>query len=108
MLAALIALVEDGRLTVKNAQEIFQELVERGGDPEALMAERQLEAVSDAGQIETVVDEVLEANPNVVESFRGGDSKSLNFMMGQVMKKMRGKADPSRVRELLTRKLGEG
>jgi aspartyl-tRNA(Asn)/glutamyl-tRNA(Gln) amidotransferase subunit B len=104
-LAALIDLVEAGRLTVRNAQEIFQELVESGGDPEALMAERQLEAVSDAGQIEAAVDEVLEANPTVVESYRGGDSKSINFMMGQVMKKMRGKADPSQVRELLSRKL---
>ena len=105
MLASLIDLVNARRLTVKNAQEIFQELVERGGDPEALMGERSLEAISDTGQLETAVDQVLEANPQVVESFRGGDSKSINFLMGQVMKKLQGKADPPQVRELLIRKL---
>jgi aspartyl-tRNA(Asn)/glutamyl-tRNA(Gln) amidotransferase subunit B len=105
MLASLIDLVDAGRLTVKNAQEIFQELVERGGDPEALMGERSLEAISDTGQLETAVDQVLEANPQVVESFRGGDSKSINFLMGKVMKKLQGKADPPQVRELLIRKL---
>ncbi len=107
MLASLIGLVDAGRLTVKSAQEIFQELVERGGDPEALMGERQLEAISDAGQIETAVDQVLDAHPQAVENLRAGDSKSINFLMGQVMKKMQGKADPPQVRALLARKLEE-
>jgi aspartyl-tRNA(Asn)/glutamyl-tRNA(Gln) amidotransferase subunit B len=105
-LASLIALVDEQRLTVKSAQEIVPDLVSEGGDPAALMSERGLEAVSDAGLIEGAVGEVLAANPDAVESFRQGDQKSINFLMGQVMKKTKGKANPGQVRSLLLGKLG--
>ncbi len=105
-LAALIALVGAGRLTVKSAQEIVADLVAQGGDPVALMTERGLEAVSDDGLIESVVSEVIDGDPDVVASFQSGDEKAINFLMGQVMKKTRGKANPAQVRELLLQKLG--
>ncbi len=105
-LAALIALVGAGRLTVKSAQEIVADLVAQGGDPVALMTERGLQAVSDAGLIESVVSEVIDGDPDVVASFQSGDEKAINFLMGQVMKKTRGKANPAQVRELLLQKLG--
>ena len=105
-LAALIALVGAGRLTVKSAQEIVADLVAQGGDPVALMTERGLQAVSDAGLIESVVSEVIDGDPDVVASFQSGDEKAINFLMGQVMKKTRGKANPGQVRELLLQKLG--
>jgi aspartyl-tRNA(Asn)/glutamyl-tRNA(Gln) amidotransferase subunit B len=104
-LASLIGLVDAGRLTAKSAQEILPELVERGGDPEASMQAHGLEAVSDTGLIESAVAFVLDANPKAVESYRGGDPKAINFLMGQVMKKTRGKVNPGLVRELLAGKL---
>ncbi|MEE2673240.1 MAG: Asp-tRNA(Asn)/Glu-tRNA(Gln) amidotransferase subunit GatB [Myxococcota bacterium] len=104
-LAALIDLVEAGRLTVKSAQELVAELVAEGGDPVALMSERGLEAVSDAGLIGSAVDEAIDAHPEVVSNFQEGDQKAINFLMGRVMQKTQGKANPGRVRELLLEKL---
>ena len=103
--ARLLALVDAGRVTAKSARELLPELVSRGGDPEALVRERGLEALSDEGLLEGLVDEVLAAQPKAVASYAAGDAKALNFLMGQVMRRTRGKADPARVRALLTRKL---
>ena len=93
--------MEDGRLTAKNARDLLPELVDAGGDPQAIMQERGLEAVSDAGQIDEWVREVVAANAAVVESVREGDDKPLNFLMGQVMKLTQGKANPGEVRKRL-------
>jgi aspartyl-tRNA(Asn)/glutamyl-tRNA(Gln) amidotransferase subunit B len=100
-LARLIGLVEDGRLTAKNARDLLPELVVQGGDPEVLMQERGLEAVSDSGLIDEWVQTVIQANAAAVESVRGGDDKPLNFLMGQVMKAAGGKANPGEVRTRL-------
>jgi aspartyl-tRNA(Asn)/glutamyl-tRNA(Gln) amidotransferase subunit B len=105
MLASLVELVDQGRLTAKSAQEIFPELVERGGDPGAIMKARGLEAVSDSGLIEAAIDEVLAENPDSVEAVRGGDGKRVNFLMGQVMKKTQGKANAGQVRGALLQKI---
>ena len=101
ILASLIRLVEEGRLTARSAAELFPDLVSDGGDPEALMRERGLEAVSDAGAIDGLVDQVVEAYPDVVQQIREGDDKPLNFLMGKVMQASRGKAVPAQVRKTL-------
>ncbi len=106
-LARLIEMVDQGRVTAKSARDLVAELTEQGGDPEALVRERGLEAVSDAGLLESVADEVIGANPDVARAYAQGDKKVVNFLMGQVMKKTQGKADPGRVREILARKLEE-
>jgi aspartyl-tRNA(Asn)/glutamyl-tRNA(Gln) amidotransferase subunit B len=106
-LARLIEMVDQGRVTAKSARDLVAELTEQGGDPEALVRERGLEAVSDAGLLESVADEVIGANPDAAESYAQGDKKVVNFLMGQVMKKTQGKADPAQVREILARKLEE-
>ena len=105
ILTQLVGLVDQGRLTAKSARELFGELVEHGGDPETLMQERGLEAVSDSGELEAAVDEAIAANPKVVESYHSGDAKALNFLMGQVMKRTQGKANPTTARELLATRL---
>jgi aspartyl-tRNA(Asn)/glutamyl-tRNA(Gln) amidotransferase subunit B len=105
MLAALIRLVDAGRLTARSAAELFPVLVAEGGDPERLMVERGLEAVSDTGAIDGFVDQVIAAHPDVAKQIRGGDDKPLNFLMGQVMKASQGKAEPASVRTALVRKL---
>jgi aspartyl-tRNA(Asn)/glutamyl-tRNA(Gln) amidotransferase subunit B len=103
--AKLVTLVDAGRVTAKSARGLLPELVAEGGDPEVLVRERGLEAVSDAGLLEGLVDEVLAAHPQAVESFASGDAKSVNFLMGQIMRRTQGKADPGTVRALLVRKL---
>ncbi len=105
-LAALIRLVEAGRITAKSAQQLLPELLLRGGDPAALIALHGIEAVSDSAALESAVDAVIAAQPDDVAKFHNGETKVLNFLMGQVMKRTLGKADPKQVRELLARKLG--
>jgi len=104
-LAKLVALVEEGRVTAASARPLVAELMERGGDPEALVRERGLEAVSDASEIERAADEAIAAHPDVAAQVRAGEAKGLNFLMGQVMKRTGGKADPKRVREILARRV---
>jgi aspartyl-tRNA(Asn)/glutamyl-tRNA(Gln) amidotransferase subunit B len=104
-LARLIRLVDAGRVTAKSAQQLLPELVDRGGDPEALVRERGLEAVSDGDALAAAVDAVIAAHPDDAAKFRAGEAKVLNFLMGQVMKRTGGKADPKQVRELLASKL---
>ena len=106
ILGSLIRLVEDGRLTARNAAQLFPDLVSLGGDPEALMVQRGLEAVSDAGAIDSLVEEVIAAHPDVVRQVRDGDDKPLNFLMGQVMKASQGKAEPGVVRKALAERIG--
>jgi aspartyl-tRNA(Asn)/glutamyl-tRNA(Gln) amidotransferase subunit B len=104
-LAALIRLVEGGRLTARNASQLFPDLVSEAGDPEQLMIERGLEAVSDSGAIDAFVEEVIAAHSDVVQQIRDGDDKPLNFLMGQVMKASQGKTDPGQVRKALAEKI---
>ena len=104
-LARLIQMVDEGRLTVKNARALVAELVTGGGDPEVLVAERGLAALYDAGLIDQVVSEVLAENAENLELFRSGEHKLLNFLIGQVMRKTRGSASPAAVREALLRAL---
>ena len=80
--------------------------MERGGDPTALVRERGLEAVSDTGVLEEAVEAVVREHAADVERVRAGEKKVLNFLMGQVMKRTGGKADPRSVRELLARRIG--
>jgi aspartyl-tRNA(Asn)/glutamyl-tRNA(Gln) amidotransferase subunit B len=105
ILGSLIRLVEEGRLTTRNASQLFPDLVAAGGDPEALMRERGLEAVSDAGAIDRLVEDVIAAHPDVVQQVLEGDDKPLNFLMGQVMKASQGKAEPGPVRKALAERI---
>ena len=104
-LAKLVALVEADRVTAASARPLVAVLIESGGDPERLVRERGLEAVSDTGLLESAADAAIDAHPEVVAQIRGGDEKGLNFLMGQVMKRTQGKANPKAVREILARKL---
>ena len=103
--AALLRLVDEGRVTPAHARPLVPELMREGGDPAALVRERGLEAVSDTGELEAAVSEVISRHPEMVESYRAGEKKVVNFLMGQVMKRTQGKANPQAVREILARKL---
>jgi aspartyl-tRNA(Asn)/glutamyl-tRNA(Gln) amidotransferase subunit B len=107
-LAKLIRLVDEGTTTARAARGLVPELVQRGGDPARLIAERGLETVSDEGVLEAAVDEVMKSHPEDVERVRAGETKVLNFLMGQVMKRTQGKADPAAVRALLASRVRDG
>ena len=104
-LADLVDAVETGQTTVQSARGLVAELVERGGDPIGWIRERGLEAVSDADVIAKAVDEVIREHPADVERVRAGEAKVLNFLIGQVMRRMAGKADPQQVRARITARI---
>ncbi len=105
-LAALVRLVDDGIISGTIAKNVFKELFETGGDPEAHVKAKGLVQISDTSAIEGLVDEVLAENPAEVERYRGGDRKLTGFFVGQVMKKSKGKANPALVNQLLAKKIG--
>ena len=100
-LAKLIALAEEGSVNSTVAKEVFEKMYEEDVDPEAYVEEHGLKTVNDAGALEEVVKKVLENNPKVVEEYRGGKEKVLGFLVGQVMKEMKGKANPAMAGELI-------
>ena len=85
----------------KSISEIF----EKGGDPEKIVKERGLGAVSDTSALEAFVDQAIAANPKVVEDFKAGKKAAAGFFVGQVMKLSKGKADPKLVGGIVARKL---
>ena len=104
-LADLIQAVEGGKINQANAKKVFAKILEDDVEPLAYMEKEGLLMVSDSGAIEGAVDQVLAENPKTVEEFHSGKEKVLGFLVGQVMKRMRGKADPGMVNELLRKKL---
>jgi aspartyl-tRNA(Asn)/glutamyl-tRNA(Gln) amidotransferase subunit B len=105
-LAELLQLQESGVISGKIAKTVFEEMYAGGKSAQAIVDERGLLQVSDQGAIEAIVDEVLGDNPAEVESFRAGKEKVFGFLVGQVMRKSKGKANPQLVNELLRKKLG--
>jgi Asp-tRNA(Asn)/Glu-tRNA(Gln) amidotransferase B subunit len=105
-LGALVAAVESGEITGAAAKEVLAEMVERGGDPRQIVADRGLAQVSDEAAIAAVVDGVLAANPDKVAAYRGGKTALSGFFVGQVMRATQGKANPQVVQKLLAARLG--
>jgi aspartyl-tRNA(Asn)/glutamyl-tRNA(Gln) amidotransferase subunit B len=104
-LGRLIRLVDEKTLNGTKAKEVFAVLVDEGGDPEQIVKEKGLAQVSDSGAIEAFVDQVIEENPGPVSDYKGGKTAAVQFLMGQVMKLSRGKANPQVVSELLKERL---
>jgi aspartyl-tRNA(Asn)/glutamyl-tRNA(Gln) amidotransferase subunit B len=105
-LGALLKRVADGTVSGKTAKEIFDAMWAGDGSADQIIDQRGLRQISDAGEIEKLVDAVLAANAKQVQDYRAGKDKAFNSLVGQVMKATRGKANPAQVNELLKRKLG--
>jgi len=105
-LAALIAMVKEGAVSGKAAKEVCDVLVAGGGDPKAIVAERGLAQTSDASAIGAFVDQAIAANAESVAAYRGGKEKAFEFLVGQVMRVSRGKANVDVARALLKARLG--
>ena len=104
-LVELIALVKDGTINQNAAKEIFAVLWEEGGKVAEIVAARGLRQISDAAELEAVLVKIIGENPDAVEKIKGGNEKPVKFLMGQVMRATRGKANPRLVEELLRRQL---
>ena len=106
MIAELVALIEDGAISGKQAKDVFVEMAESGEAPGAIVELRGMKQVSDTGAIEAVVDAVLAADPDKVAQYRAGKTGLIGWFVGQGMREMRGQGNPAVVNEVLERKLG--
>jgi aspartyl-tRNA(Asn)/glutamyl-tRNA(Gln) amidotransferase subunit B len=107
-LAELVTLIDSDQISGKIGKEIFAEMFTSGNSPSAIVKEKGLVQVSDAGALEGFIEEAIASNPKSVADFRAGNEAAINFLKGQVMKLSKGKANPQRVGEILLRKLKGG
>lgn len=104
-LGEMIALIGKGTISTKIAKTVFKGMVETGKSPQQIVEEQGLVQISDEGAILSIVDAVIAANPQSVEDFRNGKDKAIGFLVGQIMKETKGKANPGLVNKLLTDRL---
>ena len=104
-LVQLVARITDETISGKIAKEVFEAMWQGEGSADEIIEARGLRQITDSGAIESLIDEVIAANPEQVEQFRAGKEKVLGFLVGQVMKQSRGKANPGQVNALLRDKL---
>ena len=105
-LATLIKLVAEGTISGKAAKEVLDPVVADGRDPQAIIAERGLAQTSDQSEVAQFVDAAIAAQPESVASYRAGKEKAFEFLVGQVMRLSRGKANVEIARRLLKERLG--
>ena len=104
-LASLLARISDNTISGKIAKEVFDAMWQGEGDADTIIEARGLEQISDSGELEKVVDDVIAGHPEQVQQYRDGKTKVLGFLVGQVMKVTQGKANPQQVNEILRNKL---
>jgi len=104
-LGKLVELISNDTISGRIAKDVFEIMVETGGDPEKIVEEKGLKQITDTGAIEAAIDEIMAANQDKVEEIRGGKDKMLGWFVGQVMKATQGKANPGVVNKLLRDKI---
>ena len=104
-LAGLLRQLQDKVINGKGAKEVFDAMWNGEGEAAAIIAAKGLKQISDAGELEQVIDGVLAANPKSVEEYRAGREKAFNALVGQAMKATKGKGNPARINEILKKKL---
>ena len=100
-LIQLLKLVENKKITDNVAQKLLEKLIEKPFDINEYVKKEKLEAVSDTGELEKYCKEAIKENPKAVEDYKKGEEKALNFIVGSVMKKTKGKATPKEVNEII-------
>ncbi len=105
-LAELLQLVKDSTISYNIAKELLVEMIDTGGTAQAIVEKKGLEQISDTAALEAVIEEVLAENPKAVEDLKEGKKKAFGFLVGQVMRKTKGKANPQVINKVLNEKVG--
>jgi len=103
--AVLINNISQGTITEKTGRSVLKEIFETGESPDALIKRKNLKSIQDSALLEKLCSQVITDNQEAAEKIRQGNTKPLNYLVGQVMKKTSGKADPGSVRRLIQDKL---
>jgi len=109
-LAMLIQRIQDGTISGKIAKQVFEAMWNGEGSPDEIIEKQGLKQVSDSGEIESLVDQVIAENPGMVDEYLNEEvekkrKKKFNALVGQVMKASQGKANPAQVNEILQKKI---
>jgi aspartyl-tRNA(Asn)/glutamyl-tRNA(Gln) amidotransferase subunit B len=104
-LTGLLKEIKQGTISGKIAKTVFEEMAQTGKTPKTIISEKGLQQIADPEAVEEIIDKVFQQHPGPVADYRGGKHKSFGFLVGQVMKASRGKANPQLVNELLKKKL---
>ncbi|MDF2927394.1 MAG: glutamyl-tRNA amidotransferase [Paenibacillaceae bacterium] len=107
-LGEMIGLIEKGTISGKIAKTVFKAMLETGKEPQQIVQEQGLVQISDEGEIKAIVQSVVDANPQSVADFRAGKEKAVGFLVGQVMKQSKGKANPGLANKLILEVLNNG
>ncbi|MFH1401580.1 MAG: Asp-tRNA(Asn)/Glu-tRNA(Gln) amidotransferase subunit GatB [Parcubacteria group bacterium] len=103
--ADFIDLINDGKISSKIAKQVLTEMFVSGADPSHIIEEKGLSQMSDEAEIEKIIKEIITDNPKVVEDYKTGKANAFQYLIGQVMAKTRGKANPQMVKKILNRAL---
>jgi aspartyl-tRNA(Asn)/glutamyl-tRNA(Gln) amidotransferase subunit B len=104
-LAGLIALIDKGTISGKIAKNVFEEMWKNDKDAETIVKEKGLMQISDEGAIVAIVETVLAANPQSIADFKAGKERAMGFLIGQIMKQTKGRANPELVNKLLRERM---
>ncbi len=107
LLGGILQRIGDNTISGKIAKTVFEDVWKSGKTADQVIEEKGLKQVTDSGAIESIVDEIIAANPDQVAEYRGGKDKLMGFFVGQVMKASKGKANPGMANQLLKKKLAE-
>lgn len=106
-MAELLKLIAKGTISGKIAKKVFPDMWESGKSPDVIIKEKGLVQISDTGALEALADKVIAANPQSVADFKSGKKKAVGFLMGQIMRETKGKANPQAVNAILAKKLSQ-
>lgn len=100
-LVQMLKLIDDGSISGKMGKTVFEEMFNSGKSPALIIKEKGLVQISDEGTLLPVIEDIIKANPKVVEDYKNGKDKAFGFFIGQIMKSTRGQANPALVNKLL-------
>ncbi|MGE1216978.1 Asp-tRNA(Asn)/Glu-tRNA(Gln) amidotransferase subunit GatB [Bacillus toyonensis] len=106
-LSKMVQLIEKGTISSKIAKKVFNELIEKGGDPEEIVKAKGLVQISDEGTLRKVVTEILDNNEQSIEDFKKGKDRAIGFLVGQIMKATKGQANPPLVNKILLEEINK-
>ena len=105
ILAELIKLIDDNKISTTVGKEVFEEMFKTGNSPIKIVEEKGLSQISDTSELTSIIENILDTNPKSIEDFKLGKSKAAGFLMGQIMKATKGKANPKVANEMLAKAL---
>ena len=104
-LSKMLKMIDEDVISGKIAKKVFEKMYESGKDPETIVDEEGLKQISDEDKLEGLVDQIIKDNPDAVEDIKNGKDRAIGFLVGQIMKETRGKANPGLVNKMLREKL---